>query len=64
MDIPIPSSKPLEDVALPGKVRILEAIRRCNEVRVSYCVFRIPLFCLGGKRSNETFTQYAVRNYR
>lgn len=27
MDIPIPSSKPLEDVALPGKAQILEAIR-------------------------------------
>jgi len=27
MDIPIPSSKPLEDVVLPGKAQILEAIR-------------------------------------
>jgi acetoin:2,6-dichlorophenolindophenol oxidoreductase subunit beta len=27
MDIPIPASKPLEDVALPGKTQILEAIR-------------------------------------
>ena len=27
MDIPIPSSKPLEDVALPGKMQIIEAIR-------------------------------------
>jgi pyruvate/2-oxoglutarate/acetoin dehydrogenase E1 component len=27
MDIPIPASKPLEDVALPGPSRILEAIR-------------------------------------
>ena len=26
-DIPIPSSKPLEDVALPGKTQILEAIK-------------------------------------
>ena len=37
MDIPIPSSKPLEDVALPGKTQILEAIRRlCDEV--TWCV--------------------------
>ena len=28
MDIPIPSSKPLEDVALPGKTHILQAIRQ------------------------------------
>jgi len=28
MDIPIPSSKPLEDVALPGKAQILQAIRQ------------------------------------
>jgi pyruvate dehydrogenase E1 component beta subunit len=28
MDIPIPSAKPLEDVALPGKAQILEAIRQ------------------------------------
>jgi acetoin:2,6-dichlorophenolindophenol oxidoreductase subunit beta len=28
MDIPIPSSKPLEDVALPGKNQILQAIRQ------------------------------------
>lgn len=28
MDIPIPASKPLEDVALPGKGQILEAIRQ------------------------------------
>jgi len=27
MDIPIPSSKPLEDVVLPGKAQILAAIR-------------------------------------
>jgi pyruvate/2-oxoglutarate/acetoin dehydrogenase E1 component len=27
MDIPIPASKPLEDVALPGKTQILSAIR-------------------------------------
>ena len=27
MDIPIPASKPLEDIALPGKAQILSAIR-------------------------------------
>jgi pyruvate dehydrogenase E1 component beta subunit len=28
MDVPIPASKPLEDVVLPGKAQIVEAIRR------------------------------------
>ena len=33
MDIPIPSSKPLEDVALPGKTQILQAIRQIVAMR-------------------------------
>jgi pyruvate/2-oxoglutarate/acetoin dehydrogenase E1 component len=28
MDIPIPASKPLEDVALPGPAQILAAIKQ------------------------------------
>ena len=27
MDVPIPSSKPLEDAALPGKAQILQGLR-------------------------------------
>ena len=34
MDIPIPASKPLEDVALPGKTQILQAIRHIVDVAV------------------------------